>query len=116
MILLGFIIQEYPFWRRSGNKRITTCQAGKEQETKEELDPLIRKGRFLINLSNIEIITKSPDVSYKQLINRRSAEAGLVILGFPGESVRHEGVNLFTGYDDTGRMLFVHSFEEKKIE
>ncbi|WP_224490884.1 hypothetical protein [Robertkochia flava] len=54
--------------------------------------------------------------SYKSIINSNSANAGLTIIGFHEDSLRHLGVNAFEGYGDLGSILFVNSFTQKLIE
>jgi hypothetical protein len=55
-------------------------------------------------------------MNVQSLINQRSSEAGLVILGFREEQINHYGEKVFLGYDDLGTVLFVNSHNQKEIE
>ena len=77
---------------------------------------LVTTGRLPITMNNIEIIVENPDTSVKNLINAKSADAGLTIIGFRGDHLKHEGTELFMGYDQIGTILFVNSYGMKNIE
>ncbi len=46
---------------------------------------------------------------------QKSVDADLTIVGFRHELVKTKGVATFTGFDDTGNILFVSSQKEKEI-
>ena len=56
------------------------------------------------------------NVATKEIINEKSAEAGLTIIGFRGETLKHEKVELFNGYDEIGNILFINANSKKTIE
>lgn len=116
MILLSYIIISHPDWR--GGK-IRIFEITKEQDTeqsKEKLIELMKKGRIPVSEKNIEIIKIDPEVSSKSLINQKSENAGLTIIGFHSESLKHDGADLFKGYDQAGDVLFVNASLKKHIE
>eukprot|EP01029_Cantina_marsupialis_P018775 TRINITY_DN4329_c0_g4_i1.p1 TRINITY_DN4329_c0_g4~~TRINITY_DN4329_c0_g4_i1.p1 ORF type:complete len:741 (-),score=21.25 TRINITY_DN4329_c0_g4_i1:1849-4071(-) len=116
MILLSFIIGGHPDWSKSDIKIFNICRKEQADETRKQLDDLVVSGRLPISSSNIEIIHEQEDVSAKELINERSADAGLTILGFRGETLKHGGADIFTGYDNLGSMLFINANSKKTIE
>ena len=67
-------------------------------------------------MKNIEIIPEKEGVHIKNLINEKSADAGLTIIGFTGELLKHFQEKLFADYDDLGTILFVNSHNQKAIE
>lgn len=115
MIMLGFIIQGHPFWQKS-NIRIFNVSSPEEQEkNKADLEYMLQSGRLPITMKNIEMISESQDSNIKEVINEKSEQAGLVIIGLLQEAIKHEGINLFQGYDQIGLTLFVNSVVEKEI-
>ena len=116
MILLSYIILGHPDWQKSEITIFDICKDHKVEETRADLTELIKTGRIPITPKNIEIIAKDEAVSSKHIINERSAEAGLTIIGFRPEHLELYGVSLFKGYDEIGDVVFVNSHEAKEIE
>ncbi|MBT8327560.1 MAG: hypothetical protein KJP21_07540, partial [Bacteroidia bacterium] len=61
------------------------------------------------------IIPKSEGVTNKEVINDKSRDADLTIVGFRYELVKHEKSEIFMGYDKVGNVLFVNAQNEKEI-
>jgi amino acid transporter len=116
MIMLGFIIQYHPMWQKSNIRIFDVCKPENREQVKTDLEQLLMSGRLPITIKNVEIISETNGLSIKQLINQRSAAAGLTIIGFREESLKHYGIDLFKGYDDIGTTIFVNSFGQKLIE
>lgn len=116
MILLSFIISGHPFWKKGQIKIFNICKPEEVSTQRRKLRELMISGRLPILPDNIEIIENEEGTSPKALINRYSEQAGLVILGFREEFIRHEGVTYFDGYDKLGDTLFVYSKYKKDIE
>ena len=115
MILLSFIISAHPDWRKAHIKIFEVAQPEDIEKSKVELQELITKGRLPVTLKNIEILEEQAGISFREMINERSAYAGLVITGFRGDHLKHEGSKIFEGYDSNA-VLFVNSHDEKTIE
>lgn len=114
MILLGFIISGHPDWKKADIKIFDICKPELEEETKKNMEELVTSGRLPITSSNIEIIPQDPEVHQKDLVNLKSYDAGLVMIGFREESIKRE--NMFTGYNQVGTIVFVNAHSEKVIE
>ena len=114
MILLGFIISGHPDWKKTDIRIFNVCPPELEAESLIKMKELIRSGRLPITSNNIEIIPQDHDLSAKKLVNEKSGDAGLVILGFHEDSVKKE--DTFNGFDKTGTILFVNSHNDKVIE
>ena len=65
---------------------------------------------------NIQIIVQDEDRSYKDIMLERSAQAGLTVVGFREENLKHRDDELFEGFEGMGHMVFVHSFERKLLD
>ncbi len=116
MILLGFIILSHPDWKKGHVKIYSVCKADEVKQTRRQLRELVQSGRLPITLSNIEIIPLSEDKSIKNIICDHSSKAGLTIVGFREEQVKHSGDEIFSGFDSMGDILFVNASQKQKIE
>ncbi|MDE5418495.1 amino acid permease [Labilibaculum sp. DW002] len=116
MILLSFIIAGHPDWKKADIKIFNICKKENAESTRAQLDELVVSGRLPISNSNIEIILEQENVATKEIINEKSAQAGLTIIGFRGETLKHEKVELFKGYNEIGNILFINANSQKTIE
>ena len=115
MILLGYIIMAHPDWKRSYIKIFNICPEGKSKEVKKELEELIATGRLPITLTNIEIITLSGNQTIKEIVAEHSRNAGLTIIGFHEDAIKHGHTEYFTEYNLIGDVLFVNAIQSKMI-
>lgn len=116
MILLSFIIQGHPLWKKSEITIYDVCKKGQEVETKAQLEELVRTGRLPITSKNIQVISEIPGQNPRSLVNEHSAQAGLTIIGFRSEILKHEGTKIFQGFDEVGNILFVNAHSQKEIQ
>ena len=115
MILLSYIISGHPDWQKSDIKIFDICKEEELDHARENLLELVKTGRIPITEKNIQIIKKDENVSSKVVISQHSADAGLTIIGFRAEHIKHYGADLFMGYELVGDMLFVNSHRQKEI-
>jgi len=116
MILLGFIILSHPDWRKGHVKIYSVCNEDEMSETRRHLRDLVQSGRLPITMSNIEIIPLSGNKSVRKMIQEHSSKAGLTIVGFREEQVKHSGSEIFMGYENMGDILFVNASQNQVIE
>lgn len=116
MILLSYIIMGHPEWHKSHIKIFDVCKDLDLDEVRKNLTHLIDSGRLPISPKNIEIIRRDPNVSTRMLVNQKSHEAGLTLIGFRAEQIKMSGEDLFTGFDEVGNVLFVNAHREKEIK
>lgn len=114
MILLSFIIQGHPAWRKSEICIYDVCDPGKEEQTRENLAKLVRSGRLPITEKNIQVMTDGGE-DPRDLLARHSSDAGLCIVGFHAARLERSGPSLFDGFDSLGNILFVNSHNQKEI-
>ncbi|HBE41003.1 MAG TPA: amino acid permease [Bacteroidales bacterium] len=115
LILMSFIISGHPDWRKSNINIFETCRPDQYEETRLKLTELVRDGRLPITEKNIEIITVEPATTLKNLINEKSAQAALTLIGFDTQILKRAGDSLFNSYDSIGTILFVNSHNQKEI-
>jgi len=116
MILLSFIIAGHPDWKKTDIKIFSICKKEQSAQIRKELDELVISGRLPITNSNIEIIYEQENVSSREIIKQHSKEAGLTLIGFRGETLKHEKSELFKGYEELGNILFINANSQKIIE
>jgi len=117
MILLGFIILGHSDWSKKSNIKIfEICKPELLEENQKKMDKLILTGRLPITRKNIEIIVDSPDVSKQAMINQKSSDAGLTMIGYSKDTLKHKGTAVFEGYDQLGTVVFVHAHGPREIE
>ncbi|WP_462279902.1 APC family permease [Salinivirga cyanobacteriivorans] len=115
MILLSYIISAHPAWEKAGISIFNIAQHGQKEEARKALLEIVEAGRLPISAKNIESVEVGEDQTQRSVIEAKSADAGLVIIGFLEEQVKHDGKSIFMGYDAMGDILFVNSRNEKTI-
>jgi amino acid transporter len=115
MILISYIILGHPDWKKGYIKIFSLCKEERLDKTREQIGELIQNGRLPVSLNNTEIITMKEGIDPKQLINEKSAGAGLTLVGFRSEVIKHQGESFFHGYEKTGDIIFVNATDFKEI-
>ena len=116
MILLGYIIMAHPDWKKSYIKIFILCIDGQSKDIKREIEELISTGRLPITLKNIEIITLEEDQTIGDVITEHSNTAGLTVIGFREEVIKHGHTEYFTQFNTVSDILFVNAVQSKEIK
>ena len=116
MILLGYIILGHPDWKKAQIKVFTIYPKEEFEIYKNQMFDYIESGRLPISPRNMKMVPHDEDISIKEIINSRSTNSDLTIIGFRGELVKKQKLEMFDGYDDLGNILFVNSINKKDIE
>jgi len=116
MILLSFIIQGHPSWRKSQITIYDVCSKAEEASTRENLEQLVKTGRLPITSKNIQVLANENHVDPRSMIKEHSAHAGLCIIGFHAGLLKKHETRAFDGYEGLGNILFVHSHSQKEID
>jgi hypothetical protein len=115
MILLGYIIMAHPDWRKSRIKIFITSTRGEKEIVKEDLQERIARGRLPITLANIEIVMLSERQTVSNAVITHSKYAGLTLIGFREEIIKHDAKSFFTDFNEIGDILFVNAAQSKLI-
>ncbi len=115
MILLSYIILGHRDWRKGKIKIFEIVPIGKAEEHRIKLINTIQTGRLPISPGNIEIIEAGSDINSKSIICEHSKDAGLTLIGFREEQIKHSA-EVFEGYNELGDVLFINAFQERSIE
>ena len=116
MILLGYIILGHPEWKKAQIKVFTIYPNDKFEEYKYQMFDYIESGRLPISPRNMKMLPHDEDISIKEIINNHSSNSDLTIIGFRGELVKKQKLDIFEGYDNLGNILFVNSINQKDID
>jgi solute carrier family 12 sodium/potassium/chloride transporter 2 len=115
MILMGFVIMGHPEWKEAEIKIFAIYPEKDLKVQRQKLLEQIKEGRLPISPNNVEVIEREENLRNRQVINEKSVDADLTIVGFRSEAVKQLGAEVFEGYGDIGNILFVNSNKEKEI-
>jgi amino acid transporter len=115
MILMAYIVLGHPDWKRGVIKLFAIYPEDELEQQREGLLELVRSGRLPISPKNIELISQKAGVNKKAIINEKSRDADLTVVGFVGEMLRRRKAELFEGYDGVGNILFVNTRSEIEL-
>ena len=65
--------------------------------------------------SNIILVNNDKNNKIRSIINKKSYEADLTIVGYKSELIKKQKQELFNGYENLGNIMFVNSLSEKEI-
>jgi hypothetical protein len=112
MILLAYIILGHPEWKGGVIKVFAMFPERELDEQKERFTSLVSSGRLPISAKNISFIAQQEEIDRKAVINQKSIDADLTIVGLQSRALRHEKDKVFEGYEQIGNVLFVSASKE----
>jgi len=115
MILLAYVMLAHPVWKKAEVKVFYIAGDEKLTNNKSHLLNLIKQGRIPMSTSSIEEIPKPKEGTAKNIINEKSKDAGLCIIGFNEEILEKSHKEIFTAFDELQDILFVNSYRKKVI-
>lgn len=113
-VILGYILLGHNDWKNGQIKVFAAFPEDELLEKKRELDKLIVSGRLPVSKNNLLVLPVNEEVSKKDLVNKYSSEADLVIMGISENHLKQMNTDAFTGYTEVGNMLFAHSNHVQK--
>ena len=116
MIYLAYIILGHPDWKNGLIKLHAVYPKEEIENQRAKIMDMVNTGRLPISANNIEIIPLDQDRSIKDVVNSKSKDADLTILGFRFEKVKNSGMEHFGGFEGIGDTLFVSAIKEKEIK
>jgi hypothetical protein len=116
MILLAYVLLGHKDWSEAEIKIFALYPEATCENERRHLYLLIDAGQLPISTQNIEVIARNPDLDTRSIINEKSQDSDLTILGFREEAVKHRGKDVFLGYSNIGNLLFVNAVEQKDIK
>lgn len=116
MILLSYILLGHPDWREAEISIFAAYPRQEARERTEQLNEMISGGRLLISEKNVLVIGTDDRIDFEQLVEARSGEADLVLVGFTDERLERRGGGLLKRFPDLRDVLFVSAEERIFIE
>lgn len=116
MILIAYVILGHREWNDGYIKIFALYPEESCERERNHLSQLIGAGQLPIAPKNIRVIPRKLDIDPRTIINKESTDADLIIVGFRDEVLKHDGVEIFSGYEALGNTLFVNAAEQKKIK
>jgi amino acid transporter len=116
MILLAYILLGHPDWRKAEIRIFAAFPREDVGERWAQLHDMIRSGRLPIGPKNVRVIPTDDGVDFAGLVERRSADADLVVLGLTEQRLRDKGSELLLRYPAMQDVLFVSAQERVLIE
>ena len=116
MILLSYILLGHKEWNQGVIKIFAIYPEDTCKEEQSRLYNLIEAGQLPISAHNIEVIPRTGDIDPRSIIEEKSKDADLTVVGVRDEIIKHDGVDVFKGYEQIGNTIFVNAAEQKKIK
>jgi hypothetical protein len=116
MILLSYIILGHRDWQGAEVSLFAAYPQREAKERTEEIQEMISGGRLLISEKNVLVIPTQDSIDFERLVEARSGDADLVMLGFTDERLEKRGAELFRRFPDLRDVLFVSAEETIFIE
>jgi hypothetical protein len=116
MVLLSYILLGHPDWNDSEIRIFAAFPQADVQEERERLNEMITSGRLPVRKKNVQVIPTDERSDFERLVESRSAEADLVILGFTEERLREKGMDLLMRHHGLSDTLFVSAEQRVRIE
>ena len=116
MILLAYILLGSRDWQHAEIRIFAAFPKDEVAEQRVRLEEMITSGRLPISEKNLRIIPTAGAIDFDELVERRSASADLVILGFTSERLAEKGSHLFNRFASLRDVLWVSAKQRILIE
>lgn len=116
IILMGYMLLGHPEWKNAKLSVFTIFNDDDREAKESRLMELIESGRVPISPNNVQFIRQAASNNFKDVINERSKDADLTVLGFNDQDVQGKSTTFFEAYDELGNALFVNAHRELNIE
>jgi hypothetical protein len=116
MILLSYILLGHPDWEAADLQIFAAFPRTQVKERTRELQTMISEGRIPVSPRKVQIIGTDDQVDFTKLVQARSSEADLVVMGFTEDRLRHKGADLFLRHPSLNEVLWVAARERISME
>jgi amino acid transporter len=116
MILLSYILLGHRDWHGAEVKLFAAYPREEIRDRADEIRQMISEGRLLISEKNVIIIPTDDQIDYERLVQARSSDADLVMVGFTDVRLRQKRGKAFLRFPDLRDVLFVSAEETIFIE
>lgn len=116
MILLTYILLGHPDWSEADLQIFAAYPKAQAAERTEQLHTMIREGRIPVSPRKVEIIGTDDRIDFSSLVQAKSSEADLVVMGFTEERLRQKGSELLLRHPSLNEVLWVAAHERISME
>jgi lipid-A-disaccharide synthase-like uncharacterized protein len=116
MILLSYILLGHTDWRASEIRIFAAFPEADVEAERARLNEMITSGRLPVRNRNVRVIATDEQSDFERIVQSRSVDADLVILGFTEERLQEKGTDLLLRHPELKDVLFVSAEERVKIE
>lgn len=116
IILMGYMLLGHPEWRKAELSVFTIFNDDDRESKEARLMELIKSGRVPISPNNVKFIRQAESNNFKDVINERSKDADLTVLGFNDRDIQDKSSTFFEAYEQIGNALFVNAQRQLNIE
>jgi amino acid transporter len=116
MILLSYILLGHPDWDGAELSIFAAFPDSQVKERTDELMALIAEGRIAISGRRLKVFATDDRIDFSRLVEAKSADADLVLMGFTEERLRSKGTELVTRHLGLNEILWVSARESIAIE
>jgi len=116
MILLSYILLGHPDWQGAELSIFAAFPDSQVKERTDELMQLIEEGRIAISGRRLKVFPTDDRIDFSRLVEAKSADADLVLMGFTEERLRSKGTELLTRHKGLNELLWVSARESIAIE
>jgi hypothetical protein len=111
MILLSYILLGHRDWQGAEVSLFAAYPRNEVKERAEEIHNMISEGRLLISEKNVLVIPTNDGIDFERLVEVRSANADLVLLGFTDVRLAQKREEVFLRFPNLHDVLFVSAEE-----
>jgi len=116
IILLSYILLGHPDWDGAELSIFAAFPDSQVRERTDELMALIAEGRIAISGRRLKVFPTDDRIDFSRLVEAKSADADLVLMGFTEERLGSKGTELFTRHLGLNEILWVSARESIAIE
>jgi nucleotide-binding universal stress UspA family protein len=116
MLLLVYILLGHEDWRHAEMRVFAAFPEERVRKEEKEFVDNLAEGRLPIGESNIEFLASDESAAFRALVEKRSADADLVIMGATVDRLRDHGRTLLEKHPELPNVLFVAAFDKVRID
>jgi amino acid transporter len=116
MILLSYILLGHPDWQEAELSIFAAFPDFQVKERTDELMQLIEEGRIAISGRRLKVFPTDDRIDFSRLVEAKSADADLVMMGFTETRLQSKGTELLTRHKGLNEVLWVSARESIAIE
>ncbi|MFH1132539.1 MAG: hypothetical protein V1754_14475, partial [Pseudomonadota bacterium] len=116
MVLLAYILLGHPDWSDAEICVFAALPSNQVAEERGEFERLMSQGRIPISEKNVRFFPVDDAQSFRKLVESRSSDADLVVVGFDLKGLKDRQIEVFSAHPTLRSVLFVQAAELIEIE